>query len=91
MFKIRLKKIGRTRINAFRIIATNSKNKRDTSLAKYDLGYYQPQNNKYYLKFDTDTYKKIISNGGIPTNRILKLYNIAINYDSKSIISKKSE
>lgn len=88
MFKIRLKKIGRTRINAFRIIATCSKNKRDTSLIKYDLGYYQPQNNKQYLKFDTDTYNKIIINGGIPTTRIEKLYKIACNYSSKTVIRK---
>lgn len=90
MFKIRLKKVGRKRINAFRIIVTNSKNKRDTDIVKYDLGFYQPQNNKQYLKFNTDIYKKVVSNGGIPTSRIEKLYKIACEYASQTIISKKS-
>ncbi|WDI79272.1 hypothetical protein ONB66_00760 [Candidatus Vidania fulgoroideae] len=72
MYKIVLKRIGRKKVNCFKIIARNS-NKKNKKKILY-LGYYNNSN------FDIDKKKviEIIKNGGKTSNivkKILKQYD----------------
>ena len=50
MIKIRLKKYGRKGQPCYRIVAMNSRNKRDGRSIE-ELGFYNPMTNETHLKF----------------------------------------
>nr|YP_009397123.1 ribosomal protein S16 [Spyridia filamentosa]ARW66309.1 ribosomal protein S16 [Spyridia filamentosa] len=75
MLKIRLKKFGRKKSAAYRIIAIDSRKKRD-GRAIEELGFYNPITKE--KKINIDQIKKRIQNGAQVTLSIQKIINQAI-------------
>ena len=67
MLKIRLKKLGRKRKAFYRIIAIDSRNKRDGKAIE-ELGFYNPQNK--YKKINTLKIKERIKQGAQLTKTV---------------------
>jgi ribosomal protein S16 len=86
--RIRLNRIGRKRIYAYRIIATNSKNSRNTNKIIQDLGFYQPGNKNLYMKFNLQKYNELLNDGAQPTHVIIRLHKIAALHNDNVVIVK---
>ena len=67
MIKLRLKKYGRKGQPCYRIVATDSRKKRDGASIE-ELGYYNPITNETHLKFQKVI--KRLKNGAQPTQTV---------------------
>jgi small subunit ribosomal protein S16 len=81
MLKIRLQRVGRTNVNTFRVVITDSKNSAKSGKSLEVLGFHDPVNNKTEVK--VDRIKHWISNGAQLSEN---LHNLFIN---KKIITGK--
>lgn len=71
MVKIRLTIIGKKHQRSHRIIAVDSRKKRDTENYLEDLGYYNPRTNE--AKLDLKNVQKWLSKGAQPTSKVKEL------------------
>jgi small subunit ribosomal protein S16 len=70
MIKIRLKRFGKKRSASYRIVATNSRDRRDGRPLE-ELGYYNPISEELTLK--TEAITKWLSVGAQPTDTVRDL------------------
>ena len=77
MLKIRLKKLGRKRKACYRIIAIDSRSKRDGKAIE-ELGFYNPQNK--YKRIDTLKVEQRIKQGAQLTKTVQSLVDKNSNY-----------
>lgn len=71
MVKIRLTRLGKHKAPFYRIVAVDSRSKRDGEYIEL-LGTYEPFKSKYNLK--RDLIIKYLSNGAQPTDTILNIF-----------------
>jgi small subunit ribosomal protein S16 len=71
MVKIRLAKRGRKHQPSYRIIAVDSRKKRDTGNYLEDLGYYNPRTEE--AKLNIEGVQKWLNNGAQPTPKVKEL------------------
>ena len=69
--KIRLSKVGRKHQVSFRIVACDTRTKRDGKFLE-NLGFFNPYN-KPQLKIDRERYKSWITKGAKPSPTVAKL------------------
>jgi small subunit ribosomal protein S16 len=74
MIKIRLKKYGRKGQPCYRIVATDSRTKRD-GLAIEELGFYNPMTDETHLKFQRILTR--LRQGAQPTQTVYNIFNKA--------------
>lgn len=80
MLKIRLKRIGRKKINFYRIVLKKNLSNRD-GLFITELGYYSPQQKCFVI--NKELIKKLLIKGAYPSNPIRSLIKkICINFES---------
>ena len=70
MLKLRLKRAGRKRSPAYRLVIMESMSRRDGRPVE-EVGYYNPINKQY--KFDIERIKKRLNEGVKPTETVLNL------------------
>lgn len=70
MIKLRLKRFGKKRAASYRIVAINSRDRRDGRPLE-ELGYYNPINDEISLK--TDAIVKRLKDGAQPTDTVRRL------------------
>ncbi len=70
MVKIRLKRVGAKKAPHYRIVATDSRNRRDGSPIE-ELGYYNPISKE--LKLNLEAVNKWIKNGAQPSETVANL------------------
>ena len=70
MLKLRLKRYGRKRRPCYRIVATNSRVKRD-GRAIEELGFYNPLTDETHLKYNLIVER--LKNGAQPTDTVRNL------------------
>lgn len=90
MLKIRLKRVGKKRDSAFRVIVSDSS--KSISSGKYvdQIGFYDPRNDKKDI--DTEKASQWLSNGAQPTDTV---YNLLIDAGviegrKKNVLPRKS-
>ena len=91
MVKIRLKLTGRKNAPSYRVVAIDSKKKRNGEYIE-DLGYFNPSNKTTLLNIDKDRYNYWISKGAQPSLSVKKLLDGSykfVKYDPKA--SKEAE
>ena len=71
MIKLRLKKYGRKGQPSYRIIAIDSRKKRD-SRSIQELGFYNPMSDEIHLKFDEIALR--LKQGAQPTNTVRNIF-----------------
>ena len=69
--KIRLSRIGKKHRPFWRVVAVDSRSKRDGAFLE-NLGTYDPIN-KQLIKFDANNMEKWISNGAVCTASVIRL------------------
>jgi small subunit ribosomal protein S16 len=72
--RIRLSRIGTTNRPFYRIIATDSRNKRDGEVLA-NVGTYDPIRGSV-VNFHEETYQEWIRKGAIPTDSAKKIYSL---------------
>jgi len=72
--KIRLSRIGTKHLPIFRIVAVDSKEKRDGAFLE-NLGTYDATNSKF-VQFHADRIDDWVSKGAIVTDSVKKLYRM---------------
>lgn len=70
MLKLRLKRIGRKRAPAYRLVIMENSCRRDGRPVE-EVGYYNPISKQY--KFDVDKIQKWLKNGVKPTKTVFNL------------------
>jgi len=70
MLKLRLKRIGRKRAPAYRLVIMENSCRRDGRPVE-EVGYYNPISKQY--KFDVDKIQKWLNNGVKPTKTVFNL------------------
>lgn len=70
MLKLRLKRIGRKRYPAYRLVVMENMTKRDGKPID-EVGYYNPITKQY--KFEPDRIKKWLNYGAQPTETVFNL------------------
>ncbi|MGM0441696.1 MAG: 30S ribosomal protein S16 [Elusimicrobiota bacterium] len=60
--KIRLKRTGRHKDPHYKVVAVDSRKKRDGKVLEY-LGHYHPQDEFPNIKVDIDSFEKWVDNG----------------------------
>lgn len=70
MLKLRLKRVGRKRLPAYRLVVMESLSRRDGRPIE-ELGYYNPVTKAY--KFETEKVQKWLNYGVQPTQTVLNL------------------
>ena len=78
MIKLRLKKYGRKGQPCYRIVATDSRTKRD-GLAIEELGYYNPMTDETHLKFQRIVER--LKQGAQPTETVHNIFAKAKIFD----------
>ena len=79
MLKLRLKRYGRKKQACYRIVATDSRTKRD-GRAIEELGFYNPITNETYLKFNQIQAR--LKNGAQPTETVKNIFLKAKIFES---------
>lgn len=69
--KLRLARIGKKNAPVYRIVAIDSRRKRDGKFLE-EIGTYNPLNNTV-VQFHTDRYQNWITKGAIPTDSVKKI------------------
>lgn len=72
MVKLRLKRLGTKKRPVYRIIAIDSKNRRD-GRALEEIGFYDPRQEPSLVKFKTESVQKWLSMGAQPTETVARL------------------
>ena len=72
--KIRLSRIGRKHVPFYRVVAVDSRKKRDGKCLD-DIGTYDGLNTKI-VRFNEDLYKKWIGFGAVPSDTARKVYRL---------------
>ncbi len=72
MVKLRLKRMGRKNIPFYRIVAVDSRKKRDGAYIEA-LGYYSPKSEDDRVKIDAVIAKKWLNLGAQPTDTVKSL------------------
>jgi len=67
--KIRLKRMGTKKRPFYRIVATDSRNRRDGRFLE-ELGYYDPLTTPPNIKLDEEAIYKWLKNGAIPSTNV---------------------
>ena len=67
--KIRLKRMGTKKRPFYRIVATDSRNRRDGRFIE-ELGYYDPLTNPPNIKVEEELIFKWLKNGAIPSENV---------------------
>ena len=78
MIKIRLKKYGRKGQPCYRIVATDSRTKRD-GISIEELGFYNPMTDETHLKFER--IKARLKDGAQPTETVHNIFVKAKIFD----------
>ena len=78
MIKLRLKRYGCKKQRCYRIVAMDSRTKRDGASID-ELGYYNPRTKKTYLK--NKKIIKFLHKGGKPTKTVYDIFCRANMYD----------
>jgi len=78
MIKLRLKKIGRKGQPCYRIVAMDSRTKRDGAAIE-ELGFYNPMNNETHLKIQKIVER--LKQGAQPTETVRNLFIKAKVFD----------
>ena len=71
MIKLRLKRYGRKKQSCYRIVAMDSKTKRN-GVSIEELGYYNPSTKQTYLKISK--IKTFLTHGGNPTKTVYDMF-----------------
>ncbi len=71
--KLRLKRMGAKKRPFYRIVAADSRNKRDGKVIE-EIGYYNPIVEPAEVKIDVDLAQKWLSNGAIPTDTVRNIF-----------------
>lgn len=87
--KIRLSRIGTTNRPFYRIIATDSRAKRDGAVLA-NVGTYDPFNGSV-VTFYEDIYKEWLSKGAIATDSAKKIYRLFQKAGVKSVTTSGAE
>ena len=75
MVKLRLKQTGRKNAKKYRVVAVDSRDKRDGAVLEI-VGYYNPIPNKSEIKLNMEAMNVWIGKGAQMTERVEKLYNL---------------
>jgi small subunit ribosomal protein S16 len=78
MVKLRLKQLGKKNDRRYRVVASDSRNKRGGAVLE-NLGSYNPIPNKSEILINVEAMDKWIANGAQMTERVAKLYTLAKN------------
>jgi small subunit ribosomal protein S16 len=78
MVKLRLKQTGKKNARTYRIVVSDSRNKRDGKVLD-TVGFYNPIPQKSIMKMDMELAEKWISNGAQMTERVAKIYDLIKN------------
>ena len=70
--KLRLKRMGAKKRPFYRIVAADSRSKRDGKVIE-EIGYYNPIAEPAEVKIDADLAQKWLSTGAIPTDTVRAL------------------
>jgi small subunit ribosomal protein S16 len=70
--KIRLKRMGTKKRPFYRIVATDSRNRRDGRFIE-ELGYYDPLTSPPAIKIEEELFFKWLKNGAIPSENVESL------------------
>ena len=77
MIKLRLKRYGRKKQSCYRIVAMDSRTKRN-GVSIEELGYYNPRTKQTYLKIAK--IKTYLNHGGNPTKTVYDMFSRARLY-----------
>lgn len=75
MVKLRLKQTGKKNARTYRIVATDSRKKRDGAILE-NLGFYNPQDEKSKMTLNIEAAEKWLANGAQMTERVEKIYKL---------------
>lgn len=67
--KLRMKRMGTKKRPFYRIVATDSRNRRDGAFIE-EVGYYDPLTNPPNIKIDEASVMRWLSNGAIPSTNV---------------------
>ncbi|MGH2694658.1 MAG: 30S ribosomal protein S16 [Actinomycetota bacterium] len=76
MVKIRLKRVGKAKQPAYRVVVADSRSPRDGRIIEA-IGHYNPRTDPSEVVIDTDRAKYWIDRGAQPSNTVSKLIEIA--------------
>ena len=91
--KLRLKRMGKKQAPFYRIVAADSRNKRDGKAIE-EVGYYDPTKNPAEVKVDEEATLKWLKNGAQPTDTvrsILSKQGIMKKYHEEKMTKKESK
>jgi small subunit ribosomal protein S16 len=80
MLKLRLKRIGRKRAPAYRLVVMENRSRREGRPVE-EVGYYNPISKQY--QFDSEKIQKWLRSGVKPTKTVSNLLRIGLNIDVK--------
>lgn len=72
MVKIRLQRTGRTKVPTYRVVVTDSRNKRDGRFIEI-IGNYSPLGEKHVV-IDKERYAHWLNQGAQPSTTVLRLF-----------------
>ncbi len=70
--KIRLKRVGRKKVDQYRVVVTDSRNPRDGRFLE-NIGYYHPQNEPSTVSIDEERALYWLSKGALPSDKVRNL------------------
>ena len=70
--KIRLKRVGRKKVDQYRIVVADIRSPRDGKFLE-SIGYYQPQSEPSTVKIDEERALYWLSKGATPTEKVRSL------------------
>jgi small subunit ribosomal protein S16 len=85
MIKLRLKRYGGKKQSCYRIVAMDSRTKRDGASIE-ELGYYNPRTKQTYLK--TEKILTFLNHGGKPTKTVYDIFCRAKLYGLTSFVKQ---
>lgn len=78
MVKLRLKQTGKKNARSYRIVAVDSRTKRDGKVLEI-IGTYSPITDKSKMQLDIQAVEKWVASGAQMTERVEKIYNLVKN------------
>ena len=71
--KLRLKRMGAKKRPFYRVVAADSRSRRDGKVIE-EIGYYNPITEPAEVKIDAELAQKWLNNGAIPTDTVRALF-----------------